>query len=257
MIIDFHSHVKISKKSAFMPEYFQEMMHEAKNAGLTALVMTEHFNTSRFHDIYEYMDKQYPYMNGYYQIGGLKLFPGIEVDVIENGHILLAGTREDVLFIREKLTSHLTEEKFINFDKLMQLADLRKMLKIGAHPYRESTPLARNVSTDQLKKLDALDLNGKDLYAKGTAVCKKELKELAEELNLPIIGGSDTHQFLQYGSVLNKFQKDCETIEEIKREVIHGNYATEIAEQLNLKVKAATLVKKYMKKSLIDQPLPV
>ncbi|KAB8138913.1 PHP domain-containing protein [Gracilibacillus oryzae] len=257
MIIDFHSHVKISKKSMFMPEYFQEMMKEAKASGLTSLVMTEHFNTRRFYDIFEYIDSHYSMTNGYYMIEGLKLFPGIEVDVKENGHILLIGTREDVLFIREKLADHLDEGNFIAFDQLMLLADQKEMLKIGAHPYRKSTPLAKNVTFDQLKKLDALDLNGKDLYAKGTAVCQMELEQLAEKIQLPIVGGSDTHQFLQYGSIVNEFAKDCETVSEIKEEILAGNYTTRIEEQLNLKVKAATLVKKYMKKSLIEQTVTV
>ena len=67
MIIDFHSHVKISKKSNFMPDYFREMIVEAKQNGLTALVLTEHFNTIRFFDIYSFLDKHYSYVDGYYR----------------------------------------------------------------------------------------------------------------------------------------------------------------------------------------------
>ncbi|WP_054861034.1 MULTISPECIES: PHP-associated domain-containing protein [Gracilibacillus] len=250
MIIDFHSHVKISKKSSFMPEYFQEMMCEAKSNGLTALAMTEHFNTSRFYEIYDYLNHHFSYQHGYYDIEGLKLFPGIEVDVKENGHILLIGDREEILYIRRELNNHLAEDKFISFQALMDLADSKKVLKIGAHPFRDSTPLARNVGYEELTRLDALDLNGKDLFAKGVEACSTELKALADQIHLPIVGGSDTHQFLQYGCIANVFDKECHSAADLKEAIQEGNFHYSISEQLPLKVKAATLVKKYMKKTI-------
>ncbi|SFL42868.1 hypothetical protein SAMN04487943_101499 [Gracilibacillus orientalis] len=250
MIIDFHSHVKISKKSRFMPDYFHEMMEEAKQNGLTALALTEHFNTIRFFDIYAFLDEQYTYVDGFYDVDGLKLFPGIEVDVQEVGHILLIGDRKEVCSLREQLASHLEEEHFIHFDLLMDLAEQYSLLKIGAHPYRDSTPLARNVSKTQLKRLDALDLNGKDLYAKGVEACQQELTTLADEIGLPIVGGSDTHQFLQYGSIVNEFEHDCHNSDELKQAILQKKYQLKITDQLSLKVKSATLVKKYMKKYL-------
>lgn len=233
-----------------MPEYFREMMEEAKGNGLTALALTEHFNTTRFYDIYRFLDENYSYSEGFYNIAGLKLFPGIEVDVKEVGHILLIGDRKDIVLIWEQLEPHLQEESFISFNELMDLADRYGVLKIGGHPYRESTPLAKNVTRDQLRRLDALDLNGKDLYTKGIETCKKEVEALAVEIKLPIVGGSDTHQFLQYGSVVNDFEEECSTSDELKQLITNRRYQIQIAEQLPLKVKSATLVKKYMKKAL-------
>ncbi len=250
MIIDFHSHVKISKKSSFMPDYLREMMGEAKQNGLTALALTEHFNTIRFFDIYTFLDEHYRYIDGYYDVDGLKLFPGVEVDVQEVGHILLIGDRKKVCSIREQLSAHLEEEHFIPFDLLMDLADQYNVLTIGAHPYRDSTPLAQNVSKAQLKRLDALDLNGKDLYAKGVKACQQELLALADEIGLPVVGGSDTHQFLQYGSIVNEFDHDCRNSDELKQAILQKKYRMKISDQLPLKVKSATLVKKYMKKYL-------
>ncbi|WP_018930332.1 PHP-associated domain-containing protein [Gracilibacillus lacisalsi] len=250
MIIDFHSHVKISKKSNFMPDYFREMIVEAKQNGLTALVLTEHFNTIRFFDIYSFLDEHYSYVDGYYDLDGLKLFPGIEVDVQEVGHILLIGDRKEVCAVREQLSDYIEEDHFIPFDLLMDLAEGYSLIKIGAHPYRDSTPLAQNVSREQLKRLDALDLNGKDLYAKGVETCRQELLELAEEIDLPVVGGSDTHQFLQYGSIVNVFEQDCRNSEELKQAIVQQKYQVKISDQLPLKVKSATLVKKYMKKYL-------
>ncbi|RDW15552.1 PHP domain-containing protein [Oceanobacillus chungangensis] len=249
MKIDFHTHVKISKQSTFMPEYFKEMMKEAKASGLDALAMTEHFNTLRFNDIYEYLAKNYPYENGYYFVEGLKLFPGIEVDVKETGHILLIGGREAILNIRAALDNHTDKSNFIPFKDLLDLAEKEDVLKIGAHAFRESTPLHQH-DPEQLMRLDALDLNGKDLYAYGTDTYYQKLKSFADEHGLPIVAGSDTHQFLQYSSVYNDFMVDCQTAAELKSCIINGDYKLEVSPTLEIKVKSATLVKKLMKQLL-------
>lgn len=250
MIIDFHSHVKISKKSSFSPAYFKEMMEEAKGNGLTAIAMTEHFNTTRFFDVYDFLDENYRYRDHYYEVNGLRLFPGMEVDVKEGGHILLIADRKVIKEIRAQLEFHIEEQSFLTYDQFMRLVSSYNLLKIGAHPFRESTPLARNVSKESLLQLDAFDLNGKDLYAKGIEGCQQELQQLADELNMPVIGGSDTHQFLQYGSIVNKLDKECSTIDEMRAEIREGNFEIIIHPSLELKVKGASLVKKFMKKYL-------
>ncbi len=97
---------------------------------------------------------------------------------------------------------------------------------------------------EELTRLDALDLNGKDLFAKGVEACSTELKALADQIHLPIVGGSDTHQFLQYGCIANVFDKECHSAADLKEAIQEGNFHYSISEQLPLKVKAATLVKK-------------
>lgn len=249
MKIDFHSHVKISKKSTFMPTYFKEMMCEAKKSGLDAIAMTEHFNTERFNEVYNYLAKNYQYEHGYYLVDGLKLFPGIEVDVKEIGHILLIGDRDDIIAIRASLEGHTDAEDFIPFRDLLDLAEKYEVLKIGAHAFRESTPLHHH---DQklLKRLDALDLNGKDLYTYGSKGYYEKMKRFSHELGLPIVAGSDTHQFLQYGSVYNVLKKECKTVTELKAEIKNGHYQIEISPSLDIKVRSAALVKKLLKKVL-------
>ncbi|MGJ9381912.1 PHP domain-containing protein [Salipaludibacillus sp. CF4.18] len=257
MRIDFHSHVKISKKSLFMPDYFREMMKEAKASGLTALAMTEHFNTFRMNDLFDFLEKNYTYEQGYYMIDGLKLFPGIEVDIQENGHILLIGNREDVLEIRKALENHTTETTFLPFDDLLNLVEGYQLLKIGAHPFRESTPL-HHLEIKQLQRLDAFDLNGKDLYAYGKEPYTSKLINFAEVVGLPIVGGSDTHQYLQYGSVYNDFNEECNTVNELKASISTGNFTVQTSPALDVKVKAATLVKKLLKEKLTDrEPLSI
>ncbi|WP_306291533.1 PHP domain-containing protein [Paraliobacillus ryukyuensis] len=247
--IDLHSHVKISKKSDFMPDYFEEMIREAKQNGLASIAMTEHFNTRRFLDIYDYIDANFTYVDGYYFVHGVRIFPGIEVDVQEVGHILLIGDRNAILEVRAALEPYTEKRHFIPFAQLMDIAEHYELLKIGAHPFRESTPLT-HLPKEQLQRLDAFDMNGKDLYAYGIEDYQARLNTFAEEIGLPIVGGSDTHQFLQYGAIMNEVGRDFRTVTELKAAIREGDYQVKLADDLYLKVKAATLVKKYMKRSL-------
>ncbi len=249
MYIDFHTHVKLSKKTKFMPDYFAEMMREAKESGLTAIAMTEHFNTLRYTEIYDYLDAHYSYEEDYYNIDGLKLFPGLEVDVKEIGHILIIGKRDDILAIHSALENHMEDGSFIAINELLNLAEGYDVIKIGAHPFRKSTPLYQH-DPEQLKRLDAFDLNGKDLYSQGEEQYIEKIKPFAENLRVPIVGGSDTHQFLQYGCIMNKLKLECHTIRDLRSCIIQGKYSVEISPSLPIKVKSAKLAKKLMKQMI-------
>ena len=67
------------------------------------------------------------------------------------------------------------------------------------------------------------------------------------------MGGSDTHQYLQYGIILNDFETDCKTVDDLKKEIKKSNYKIQIADELPIKVKSARLVKKLIKSSLDEK----
>ncbi|MBL5767884.1 PHP domain-containing protein [Heyndrickxia sporothermodurans] len=254
MNIDFHTHIKLSKKSSFSPKYCQEMVTEAKAVGLDAFALTEHFNTSNFLEVYDYLDSQFPYQEDYYSVEGLKIFPGMEVDVKEIGHILIISRRESILEMFHHLKPHLEENNFIPFSDLMNLTESFDVIKIGGHPFRPGTPLTQH-EPEQLKRLDALDLNGKDLHSLGIEVNQEKVYRFAEELGLPVVGGSDTHQYLQYGSVVNTFDIPCSTISELKKAIENKQYAITISPDLHLRVKSASLTKKLMKELLVTKSI--
>jgi histidinol phosphatase-like PHP family hydrolase len=249
MNIDFHTHVKIAKKAKFVPEYFHSMVTEAKAAGLDALAVTEHYNALNFLDVYEYLDAHFPLKGDYYEVEGLKLFPGMEVDVKEAGHILLISRREIILDFFHKLKPYGKKEDFIPLSDLMHLAESLEIIKIGAHPFRPSTPLA-HLNPNQLARLDAFELNGKDLHSLGIEDNQQNVLGLAEALGLPVVAGSDTHQFFQYGSVFNRFNHDCSTITEIKTAIENKAFSIQVSPDLNLRVRSASLTRKLMKKLL-------
>lgn len=247
MNIDLHTHVKLSKDSRFTLEYFQNSIHEARLNGLDAIAMTEHFNTYRFHDIYDQLDRSYAYQDDYYDVDGFKVFPGMEVDVRSRGHILVIGPKHVVLELRARLEPHTDSDQFVELEQLLDWCDELGLLRIGAHPFRESNSLHQH-DVDTLKRLHAFDLNGKDLYSYGLNM-KERVMELAQSIGLPMVGGSDTHHPLQFGSVVNRLDQDYTHIAELAACLQQGRYQVDVSPCLDIKVKAAKMVKKMLKES--------
>ena len=48
MYLDFHTHGKLAKYLPFSVPYTRWLLGEARNAGLDAICLTEHFNTQQF-----------------------------------------------------------------------------------------------------------------------------------------------------------------------------------------------------------------
>ncbi|WP_238590793.1 PHP-associated domain-containing protein [Paenibacillus beijingensis] len=191
--------------------------------------------------MYDALDAAFPYEEDFYKIDGFRVFPGIEVDIAETGHILLIGRREEIRSVRAELEEHTEEENFIPFKSLLDATEDRGLLRIGAHPFRVSTPL-HPLEAPLLARLD--DLNAKDLYAAGEDAYMDRLVPFAAGLGKPIVAGSDTHQSLQYGSVWNELNDDVRTIGELRAAVSDGRYIRRVSPCLRTKVKAAKMVKK-------------
>lgn len=247
MFIDFHTHANLSKKITVSITEFKEKMMEAKASGLDAVAITEHFNSKNIIDLYEDLEKELPYENEYYQVAGMKVFCGLEVDVKENGHFLVIGGREDILNIASLLLPFHEEENFIPVKDLIELLADFNVIKIGAHPLRESTPWKHH-ELSVLAQFDAYDLNGKDLHTYGAEI-QERVHDFAAAYEIPVVGGSDTHQHLQYGAIVNNFP-ECETIDELRQAIESGAYEVIISPELDEKVKAAKQVKKMIKEKL-------
>ncbi|MNB94350.1 PHP domain protein [compost metagenome] len=247
MRIDLHTHAKLSKASDFSPVYYEEMIAEAVGSGLNALALTEHFNTRNFFEVYERLDRMYPFNGEYYEAGRLHIFPGMEVDIRETGHILLIGRKEHIVGVRRQLDDYTEEDNFIPFAELMSIADNYPLLKIGAHPFRESTPL-HHLDRSQLKRLDAFDLNAKDMYEYGSSVNRDKVERFADELGKPVTAGSDTHQCLQYGSLYNELHVPCHSASDVKQAILSGAYEVHVADSLHLQVKASIMLKDVLKR---------
>lgn len=245
MKIDFHTHGKLSSKFPFDSEEFINKINEAKSEGMDSLVLTEHCHADNFVEAYEFLNNNYSYINDYYDIGGFKIFTGIEVTTNEKLDILIIGNREYIIELRNKVENIKAEQEFINIIDLFNILDSNNLIII-AHPFRKHA-IFPTIDKSIIEKIDAIELNAKDLYTNGINSMKDKVFSLAEELNVPITGGSDSHYFIQIGSIKNNFNVECNFVEEIKEQIRKNNFTVEISDNLGIRVKSSEIIKKLIK----------
>lgn len=245
MKIDFHTHGKLAKKLPYSFRYTQWLFEEARGIGLDAICLTEHFNTLQFKQMYEDLNQRYPKVGDTWFADGLTVFPGMEVDVAEGGHILIIGNLIEINRLHAELANHMLPESFIGFDGLMDLLTDRELIAGAAHPYRIGSKLHK-LSHEQLMRLDFLDLNGKDIAELGVVV-QDLVYQLAAQIDLPVIGGSDTHQAFQYGCIYNRSETFFKDVRGMKAAIRAGSLSIEIAPDIAYKVRTAGMVKRAMK----------
>lgn len=246
MLIDFHTHGKLAKKLPFSTKYTDWLLGEAHKAGLDAICLTEHFNTLQFDELYGYlMDTCRREEDTLVTGDGLRIFAGMETDIAEGGHILSIGTPEAILELNKRLEPNKERGKFLPFEKLMDLFDEYPVIVGAAHPYREGGHVPE-LSDRQLSRLHFLDLNGKDV-AQNSEYFEERTKALADELRIPMISGSDTHQAVQYGCICTDLKITVKTVKDLYKEIKKGDYKIVVSPNASFMVKAAGILKKALK----------
>lgn len=245
MYLDFHTHGKLAKKLPLSKEYIHWLFSEAKNAGLDALCLTEHFNTLGFAQVYEYIKEKSVADGDTLLFDGLRIFPGMETDIAEGGHILSIGPMDSILELNRRLEPYKEKGQFMPFEKLRDLFDEYPVIVGGGHPFREGGYIPE-LPESQLTRFDFFDLNGKDV-AENRALTQERTYAIGNLYQKPVVGGSDTHQAVQYGCIRNKFAKDINQITALLEEMKAGNYEIIIAEQAAFQVKTAGILKRSLK----------
>lgn len=245
MYLDFHTHGKLAKKLPFSQEYTHWLFGEARAAGLDALCLTEHFNTWGFAELYSYIASHADREGDTLVFDGLRIFPGMETDIAEGGHILSVGPMEAILELNRRLEPYKAKGSFLPFAELMDLFDQYPVFVGGAHPFREGGHIPE-LPADQLIRLDFLDMNGKDL-AEDRERTQRLTTGLGKALGLPVVSGSDTHQAVQYGCVRTRFAETFNTVEALRGAVNAGGYEICIAEDASRQVATAALLKRALK----------
>ena len=244
MNIDFHVHGLLSKKKDFNENFFLEEINSAKENNIDGIVLCEHFQAVAFNDIYRYLEVNYHYNNGRYLVNDISIFPAMEISIQEGGHIILAGGIESIIEIHNILKDNVEKENFIDFEELLNLGDKYSCLKIGAHPFRKWQKLY-NKQIELLGRLDCLELNAKDIYKKGQIEVKEKVISLAEKVDKPIVGGSDSHTPLQIGAIKTKIDRQCCNVADIKKS-IKINCDVEVSSSLEFKVFTSKILKRYL-----------
>ena len=246
MNLDFHTHGKLAKKLPFSTQYTDWLFDAAKAAGLDALCLTEHFNTLEFDRLYRYLlEKSCRAGDTLVLPNGLRIFPGMETDIAEGGHVLCLGRAEDILALNRQLESHKTPGSFLPFAQLMDLFRRYPVLVGAGHPYRTGGHIPE-LPEVQLRRLDFLDLNGKDV-AEGLERTRNLTFALGSRLGLPVVAGSDTHQAVQYGCIYTQFSGETATLAGLASQMAAGRYRITVAAQAAFQVSTAGVLKRALK----------
>lgn len=245
MKIDFHTHGKLAKKLPFSAEYTNWLFQEASQAGLDAICLTEHFNTWGFDEIYQYIANHFEKEQDCFHCGKLRIFPGMETDIAEGGHVLSVGPMDAILELNHQLEPYKEKGKFLSLEYLLELFAEYPVFVGAAHAYREGGHIPEQPMS-LLRKFDFLDLNGKDTAMKGN-LAKQEIESLASRLQIPYVAGSDTHQAFQYGCIWNDMNNTVSSVQDLKKEILMNRYRVETSEHIAFQVKTATTLKKALK----------
>lgn len=245
MKIDFHTHGKLAKNLPFSPEYTHWLFSEARLAGLDAICLTEHFNTLGFTQLYEYILKTFTKTGDCFCCENLKIFPGMEIDVAEGGHVLVIGTMEDILKLHAGLLPYSEKGHFMSLKKLLEVVRGYPVLFGAAHPFRKGGNIPK-LPEVLIREFDFIDLNGKDVAENGESA-KSQVRSLSSRLMLPIVAGSDTHQSTQYGSIYNDFETEIFTVNALDKIMKEGAYTIHTSPNAYFQVKTAGVLKKALK----------
>ncbi len=191
--IDFHTHAKPSKRLPFSLDAFWWTVSQARQTELDAFVLTEHFHAPDFWTMYDILCQTVTYDDGVLLVDDqLCVLTGAELGVSEGCDILLLGTLDQLGRFSQGLCASPVTGYKPPFDEALEVARRHGLLMIGAHMYRCGKELAR-LGQARLRRLDALELNGKDFFNDAA------VRDEARRLNLPVVGGSDAHVWLQVG----------------------------------------------------------
>ncbi len=245
MFVDFHTHGKLAKYLPFSIEYTHWLFNEAKNSGLDAICLTEHFNTKQFDEVYGYIASAGTRFNDAYIFNGLKIFPGMETDIAEGGHVLSIGPMDAIRELNRRLEPYKEKGRFLPAAQLFKLFSEYPVLIGAGHPFREGGHIPQ-LPSELLCQLDFIDLNGKDI-AQNRERTEALSYDFGKKLGKPVVAGSDTHQAVQYGCIRTDFESDFDTFEQLKKEMDAGRYSISVHPEAAFKVKTAALLKRSLK----------
>jgi len=214
MVIDLHTHMMLSKTFEFNEARVGRYVRMASLLGLRAIALTEHLHAYDYFEVHKYMAKKFNLEGGIYNVSDKFAFiPGVEISVVEGGDILAIGPYDHIKIIAKRLNMPPLTGYKPRFEELLNAKDGLDLIFIGAHMFRAEKSLEK-FSPSLLKKLDAVEANGKDYGLEYRLVRK------ANDLDLAVTGGSDAHHWLQLG-VRATLVPDCRlNLESLQRAIL-------------------------------------
>ena len=183
--------------------------------------MTEHFNTQQFDEVYGYIAEHGRPVGDAFAFDGLRVFPGMETDIAEGGHVLCIGPM-DANPRTQTAASNRTRQKAASCPLPTWPACLTSTRCSSAPGTRSGAGgHIPDLPGELLARFDFLDLNGKDI-AEDRARTERLTYGFGHQLQKPVVAGSDTHQAVQYGCIRTHFDRDVSTFRELYAEMQAG-----------------------------------
>jgi PHP-associated len=238
--IDTHTHPKISKHFAFDPGAITRMASMARRVGLDGLCVTEHFHAREYWAIPEHLERTYACQRGVFWSDDVALIPGAEVNIREGAHVIVLAEVAELRRLDAAFPDRLSERYEPTLREFLDVTDDFDVARIGAHMFRRGKELGKFAAAD-LRRLHALEVNGKDF---GTEVM---LLAQARALNLPIVGGSDAHHWLQAGVRHTLLHTDDISLHGVIKTIREGLTGFATSPYTPLRVKTAKSLKNITK----------
>jgi hypothetical protein len=194
--VDLHVHSKVSKTIPFRPEAFRRTVGRAMQVGLDGFAITEHIHATDFWDNMELLARRYGYRDGHLFVApGFNVITGTEVTVADGADIIVIGPLDALHRFDSRFPRRLSSGHFPLLADMIEPARAEELVLIGAHPTRPGKRLV-DVGNELLGKLDALEVNGKDM---ASGPVEGTIKHLANQADRPVVGSSDAHLWPQVG----------------------------------------------------------
>lgn len=177
MKIDLHNHTTLASKCSILD--IRDLINRAKELELDAVCITEH-NTYKTGKLAEEIGKEMDFI----VISGIEITTNI-------GDILAFGIEEENLYN-------------IDIKELIKLKNNCNCVLIAAHPFRKTAFSIGYKIYDYYNELDGIEIYNGNCDSVENNLAKK----IAEELNLPGTGGSDSHSIKQVGKYYTLFEEN-------------------------------------------------
>jgi len=197
LAVDLHSHTRFFHGRRRLGDLFDPVGVElltriAAARGLDGLATTNH-------DYYTHFEDR----------NSVSVLPGIEVTT-SDGHVLIVGPDPPVE----------TEQGELTPTEAVELAHDRDCAAILAHPFRDSSLREADAG------FDALEINGKHPRTSDW------VRELAADLGLPLVGGSDAHYPIEVGRAHTAIDAEALTAESVVAAIRDGRVEARVDDWL-------------------------
>jgi histidinol phosphatase-like PHP family hydrolase len=253
---DLHFHTMISRQLPFSEAHLLQMLDGAVSNGIGTIAITDHIESADYGTVRGYMRRTFRFEQGGYDVRGLRVFPGTEVQTSEDIHVLFLGLEEKLDELHHRMEPMIRSGHYPSLKELFSRSASLELLTMWAHPFRETgTDGARSLrdlaDEEDLPHFDAVDLNAKDIYLHGELMVS-HVRTAAAERGLPVVGGSDAHHPSQVGSVYNSCERPVVTFEELRDAIKAGALKPHMSRHLQSKVADA----QQFKERVLEEALP-